>query len=189
MKLNQSILKPLLIFTWIAPIIILLSFLKYINHPENQGEYDENHFYLIVSLLLMLSNTIILIILSVNKSIDTILKKALNTISVLLGTPALIALWLFLGAIFILKVDLNKPKHLRDECFLKLRNIYKAKNTYHFSKGYCPTAVQDSIIVTEVYRWGQIKSCGIILKNQYKEIDPSQIEFLTAKEKEEILDF
>ncbi len=72
---------------------------------------------------------------------------------------------------------------------MKWRNIYKSENRYHFSSGYCPTATQDSIIVTEIYRWGNVKSCGIILNGVYQEINESEVTFLTENQKKEIMSY
>ena len=88
-----------------------------------------------------------------------------------------------------MNISLSKTEYLRSECFKKLKNIYMAENTYHFGGGYCPTATQDSIIITEIYRTGNIKSCRIILNEKYYDIDTLEINFLTESQKKEILSY
>lgn len=187
--MNQKFIKLIRYFTWIAPILFILSFLIHNNLGENQGEYPENENFLFLSLILMMVNTISLIFLFFCDKNNSLRSRFLKTYSILLGTPVIILLWSFYHNTLRMNLNLDETTYLRDECFMKWKNIYKAENRYNYSTDYCPTAAQDSIIVTEIYRWGSIKSCGVILNGSYKKIDTTEITFLTEKQKVEILSY
>ena len=187
--MNQKAIKLIRYFTWIAPILLILSILIHANLGGNQGEYPENNSFLLISLILMIVNTICLSFLFFRVKNNSLRDKFLKKFSVLFGTPIIILLWILYHNTLSMNLDLDKTTYLRDDCFMKWKNIYKAENRYNYSTGYCPTATQDSIIVTEIYRWGNIKSCGVILNGSYKKIDVFEITFLNEKQKAEILSY
>lgn len=189
MKLNSKLINSLRTFSAIAPLLILYGILFQIGLSKYQGEFPENLFPLYFALLMILLNTCSLITLWILGSERFKDKKLFNAYSILFGTPAIILAGLLYQYTLAMNIVLDKTQYLREECYLKWRNIYKAENRYHFSTGYCPTATQDSILVTEIYRKGRVKSCGIILDDQYHEIDTSEISFLTKMQKREILSY
>jgi len=189
MKSNTKLINSLRIFSLIAPLLVLSGISIQISLRENQGEFPENLFPLCFALLIMILNLISLITLWTIGTERFKDKKLFNAYSILLGTPLIILLALAYQYTLAMNITLGKTRYLRDECYMKWRNVYKAENRYHFSTGYCPTATQDSIIVTEIYRTGKVKSCGIILNDKYHQIDTSEISFLTKEEKKEILSY
>lgn len=187
--MNQKSIQLIRYFTWIAPILLILSILIHINLDENQVEYPQNGNFLFLSIILMIVNTISLFFLFLHDKNNSLKNRFLKTYSILFGTPIIILLYFFYHNTFRMNLNLDEATYLRDDCFMKWKNSYKAENRYHYSTGYCSTATQDSIIVTEIYRWGGIKSCGVILNDSYKKIDTAEITFLTEKQKVEILSY
>ena len=174
----------------IAPVLIFGSFWVHTQLPENQGEYAENYIFLFIPFCIMVLNLILLIASDIVVGKKYKNEKPIRIYSILFGTPVLIVLWFIY--VFTLRMSIDpwvNPRYLRGECFIKWKNSYKAKNRYHYSKGYCPTAEQDSILVTEVYRWGSIKSCGIILDGLYIPKDTAEVSFLSRNEKEEMFSY
>lgn len=175
--------------TWIAPIVLIFGIRMHHNLDENQGEFPQNYTFLLFSLIIMIVNTVLLVVLFFLDTHNSLKNRLLNAYSFLFGTPVIIVLWFCYYYTLSMNLNLEETVYLRDECFMKWRNSYQSENRYHYSSGYCPTANQDSILVTEIYRWGNIKSCGIILDKVYKEIDTSEITFLTENQKKEMLSY
>ncbi|MBT0609240.1 hypothetical protein [Aequorivita echinoideorum] len=189
MNQKSNINRKIWLVVIIAPILVFIAFFIFKNQTGNQGEYPENWTFLFISFLILIINSIALIILF-SKDFETIKRnKILTTYSILLGTPILLVILLFYHNTLRMNLDIEKTQYLRDECFMKWKNIYKSKNRYHFTSGYCPTATEDSIIVVEIYRWGGVMSCGVIMEGVYKEIDESKITFLTNNQKKEIMSY
>jgi hypothetical protein len=175
----------------IAPILVIIGIFTHLNLGGNQGEYQDNFIYLYLVIIILTLNTVNIIILYLN-NIDNFRKtKILNTFSILFGTPVIILLWLGYHNTLRMNLVIKKPEYLKDECFMKIKNIYLSENRYNYAKDNCDIIqpIEDSIIITEVYRWGSIKSCEIIIKGKHFEIDTSKINFLARKEKSEILSY
>ena len=117
-------------------------------------------------------------------------KKLLFLLSSLFGTPIIILLWLCYNYTFRKNLDVGETKYLRSECFMKFKNIYLSENRYDYHKlNFQVQVVEDSIIISEVYRWGTIKSCNIIRQGKIVKIDTADINFLTKEQKKEILKY
>ncbi|RRJ89296.1 hypothetical protein EG240_12090 [Paenimyroides tangerinum] len=189
MMKNQYNLKIIRYFVWFAPLFMFSSFLIHLFIPVNQGIDVENYTFVLISLIIMFLNCIALLIVTVYDTNKTTKGKIFNRISLFFGTPILFVILFFYGVIFSMQISHEKTKYLRDDCLMKRKNIFISENNYNYSAGYCNTAEQDSIIIVEVYRWGTIRKCGIILDNVYQEIDTSKITFLTENHKKEILSY
>ena len=191
MKINSNSTKALTVFSWIAPFLFLFGLLVNYNLNEGKSEYSENFSFLFFSIIIMLINSVVLLILFIgdNPEIHQLKHKLLKGFSILFGTPVFILLYLIYFNTLMMNLDLVDTKYLRDDCFMKWQNIYLSENRYQFTIGYCPTATEDSIILTEVYRWGSIKKCGVIMNGIYKEIETDKIDFLTENQKKEILSY
>lgn len=186
---NQNILKIIKYFTWIAPFLMILSFIIHLSLTANQGIYATNYFFVAVLILISILNCFALLIVAVYDAKKTSKDKMFSKISLLFGTPIVFILLFLFGAFFSMQFSLEETKYLQNECFTKRKNFFIAENNYNYSTENCSTAKQDSIIIVEVYRWGTIRKCRIVLNDIYQEIDTSKITFLTLKQKKEILSY
>lgn len=191
MKINSNNKKTLRVFSWIAPFLFIFGMLINYNVNKDKAEYSEDFTFFLFSIIIMLINSVVLLILFVSdkQEIPKLKYKLLNGFSILFGTPVFILLYLIYFNTLMMNLDFAETKYLRDDCFTKWQNIYLSENRYNFTSGYCNNATQDSIIVTEVYRWGSIKNCGVIMNGVYKEIEADNINFLTENQKKEILSY